>query len=75
MKFPLQCFSKIITGTTGLLTASDSGQDGVGGRDRYQPVTPRFPCVSPVGPVGDYRDVVGNIIVKPHNIIECTAEA
>ncbi|KAF5795524.1 hypothetical protein HanXRQr2_Chr08g0340691 [Helianthus annuus] len=36
MKFPLQCFSKIITGTTGLLTASDSGQDGVGGRDRSQ---------------------------------------
>ncbi|KAM0058829.1 hypothetical protein Hdeb2414_s0005g00174721 [Helianthus debilis subsp. tardiflorus] len=33
-----------------------------------QPVTPRFPRVSPVGPVGDYRDVVGNNIVKPHNI-------
>ncbi|KAJ0547666.1 hypothetical protein HanRHA438_Chr08g0359511 [Helianthus annuus] len=33
MKFPLQCFSKIITGTTGLLAAPDSGQDGVGGRD------------------------------------------
>ncbi|KAJ0457635.1 hypothetical protein HanIR_Chr15g0775951 [Helianthus annuus] len=31
-------------------------------------VTPRFPRVSPVGPVGDYRDVVGNNIVKPHNI-------
>ncbi|MFS7942562.1 hypothetical protein Hanom_Chr06g00489821 [Helianthus anomalus] len=30
-------------------------------------VTPRFPRVSPVGPVGDYRDVVGNNIVKPHN--------
>ncbi|KAF5797439.1 hypothetical protein HanXRQr2_Chr07g0280581 [Helianthus annuus] len=28
-------------------------------------VTPRFPRVSPVGPVGDYRDVVGNNIVKP----------
>ncbi|KAJ0726203.1 hypothetical protein HanPI659440_Chr12g0467601 [Helianthus annuus] len=25
-------FFKIITGTTGLLAASDSGQDGVGGR-------------------------------------------
>ncbi|KAJ0516341.1 hypothetical protein HanHA89_Chr11g0412821 [Helianthus annuus] len=34
MKFPLQCFPKIITGTTGLLTASDSGQDGIGGRDK-----------------------------------------
>ncbi|MFS7889832.1 hypothetical protein Hanom_Chr00s000005g01611681 [Helianthus anomalus] len=32
-------------------------------------VTPRFPRVSPVGPVGDYRDVVGNNIVKPHNYI------
>ncbi|MFS7905079.1 hypothetical protein Hanom_Chr01g00043541 [Helianthus anomalus] len=30
-------------------------------------VTPRSPRVSPVGPVGDYRDVVGNNIVKPHN--------
>ena len=38
-------------------------------------VTPLFPRVSPVGPVGDYRDVVGNNIVKPHNIYECTAEA
>ncbi|KAJ0535516.1 putative nucleotidyltransferase, Ribonuclease H [Helianthus annuus] len=36
MKFPLQCFSKIITGTTGLFTTSDSGQDGVGGRDTQQ---------------------------------------
>ncbi|KAJ0922271.1 hypothetical protein HanPSC8_Chr05g0201761 [Helianthus annuus] len=35
MKFPLQCFSKIITGTTGLLAAPDSGQDGVGGRDSW----------------------------------------
>ena len=32
-------------------------------------VTPRFPRVSPVGPVGDYRDDVGNNIVKPHNYI------
>ncbi|KAF5820006.1 putative non-specific serine/threonine protein kinase [Helianthus annuus] len=31
-------------------------------------VTPRFPRVSPVGPVGDYRDVVGNNIVKPQYI-------
>ncbi|KAJ0640030.1 putative ribonuclease H-like superfamily, PROCN domain, RNA recognition motif, spliceosomal PrP8 [Helianthus annuus] len=38
-------------------------------------VTPRFPRVSLVGPVGDYRDVVGNNIVKPHNIYECTAKA
>ncbi|KAJ0482586.1 hypothetical protein HanIR_Chr13g0655581 [Helianthus annuus] len=30
MKFPLQCFSKIITGTTGLLTALDSVQGGSG---------------------------------------------
>ncbi|MFS7953233.1 hypothetical protein Hanom_Chr07g00616171 [Helianthus anomalus] len=30
-------------------------------------VTPRFPRVSLVGPVGDYHDVVGNNIVKPHN--------
>ncbi|KAJ0440469.1 hypothetical protein HanRHA438_Chr16g0735811 [Helianthus annuus] len=30
MKFPLQCFSKIITGTTGLLTAPDSVQGGSG---------------------------------------------
>ncbi|KAM0065408.1 hypothetical protein Hdeb2414_s0003g00114461 [Helianthus debilis subsp. tardiflorus] len=30
MKFPLQCFSKITTGTTGLLTAPDSVQGGSG---------------------------------------------
>ncbi|KAJ0919241.1 hypothetical protein HanRHA438_Chr05g0227351 [Helianthus annuus] len=30
MKFPLQCFSKIITGTTGLLAAPDSVQGGLG---------------------------------------------
>ncbi|MFS7916233.1 hypothetical protein Hanom_Chr02g00174711 [Helianthus anomalus] len=35
MKFPLQCFSKVITGTTGLLTAPDSVQGGVGGRDNF----------------------------------------
>ncbi|MFS7908872.1 hypothetical protein Hanom_Chr01g00088151 [Helianthus anomalus] len=32
-------------------------------------ITPLFPRVSPVGPVGDYRDDVGNNIVKPHNYI------
>ncbi|KAJ0569360.1 hypothetical protein HanHA300_Chr05g0165251 [Helianthus annuus] len=31
-------FLKIITGTTGLLAASDSGQDGVGGRDKWSPL-------------------------------------
>ncbi|KAF5816679.1 putative ribosomal protein S19/S15 [Helianthus annuus] len=30
MKFPLQCFLKIITGTTGLFTAPDSVQGGSG---------------------------------------------
>ncbi|KAJ0805683.1 hypothetical protein HanPI659440_Chr02g0081061 [Helianthus annuus] len=29
-------FFKIITGTTGLLAAPDSGQDGFGGRDSQQ---------------------------------------
>ncbi|KAJ0614396.1 hypothetical protein HanIR_Chr02g0061981 [Helianthus annuus] len=38
MKFPLQCFSKIITGTTGLLAAPDSVQDGVWGRDIGAPL-------------------------------------
>ncbi|KAJ0765835.1 hypothetical protein HanPI659440_Chr08g0308271 [Helianthus annuus] len=52
MKFPLQ----IITGTTGLLAAPDSVQDGVGGRDTYVDISfdfspstdlyfPSSPCV------------------------------
>ncbi|KAF5824084.1 hypothetical protein HanXRQr2_Chr01g0045241 [Helianthus annuus] len=45
MKFPLQCFSKVITGNTGLLTAPDSVQGGVEGRDRpCSPDTPPCPC-------------------------------